>query len=520
MGWASPHADAIVPEEEVLDKADQQLPQQPEQGNNDALIWQPRSQGGKATSAVFGRAWRLPPAADSATPPSQASTPSSSSTSKIRVMSFNLLADGLARGAAEGDVHQAPIMPEMGFSGSAADALVPEGVIYVEGVEKREGPNFFRCPQRCLAWENRYPGLKKLMFEHNPDVIGLQELDLEQDRTCHVGLLLTDMQARGYTGVTGKKLGKACDGLGIFWRSDRLEREGEREVWRLGQGCHVALAQRLRVIGGSVFLAVAVHLKAGLNAEAECVREAQAEELLLRLRGAQLPCVVLADTNAHCRHLMGADRQPLAPKVYPHLVEGGLRSAYAEVCKELGDDQQQQSDAALRLWKNVEGASAAEPNFTCWCGWHGYDVIGVFDYIFVMGRRFHVRNVLEMPSAFEVLRHDDRLPNEEFPSDHIPLVADLELVPAQRKDKGKKRAGAGAGAHDGRWVPVGTTTVTLMQSGSSTTDTDRMIMHALSRDAVAAENAEKPESLLQAKMALSARIDAMCATPGQGMVYQ
>merc|ERR1719215_285061 len=123
--------------------------------------------------------------------------------------------------------------------------------------------------------------------------------------------------------------------------------------------------------------------------------------------------LLMADLNAHCRPWLDDKAAEVQPLTYP-LLSQDLWSAYDQV---LGE----------------------EPDFTSWGGWAGRDVRGVFDYIFFRGETMHPVRVLGAPAALDVLGHPERMPNPEFPSDHIPLVADFRVVCSQADPPSKKR---------------------------------------------------------------------------------
>jgi endonuclease/exonuclease/phosphatase family metal-dependent hydrolase len=254
-----------------------------------------------------------------------------------------------------------------------------------------------------------------LLLRHDPDVIGLQEVDLAgwgeygydgQQMPSHADEIAYDLAAYGYEGVFARKGGCACDGVGLFWKKSRVARRGPQQVWPLGVSVHVALAQSLVLADGQSILAVVTHLKAGLDAGAENMRRAQVSGLLQILAHQIEPVVLLADLNAHCRPFTPAEGAPVEPFAYTMMLQS-FRSAY----KEALDD---------------------ELDFTCWAGYHDRDIRGVFDYILLRNEArsksaMRVLAVLDAPSAEEVLAAPQRLPNPRHPTDHIELVADIAL---------------------------------------------------------------------------------------------
>lgn len=341
--------------------------------------------------------------------------------SSVRIVSLNILAESLARGSAGSRVDPRPCPPLFEKTGVCGVA--------VESAELDPKQNFiFSCKSEDLCWKRRWPKLKEMILSQEPDVIGLQELDLCCDqsvvpqagkRTVLVGNGITiqeELDQAGYNGIVARKKGHASDGVGLFWRKSRFQATGNPMCWPLSGTVHVALAQRLHLLSERAnndtfdevtFTAVVTHLKAGLNSDAENLRAKQACALLKCIR--QHPNVILmADMNAHPRPFVPqvkADGRPSAdvdPMAY-EVLSKSLRSAYAEA---LGE----------------------ENAFTCWGGMVDKEARGAFDYIFVRGGIFSTSRILGLPPAEEVLQFPDRLPNASYPTDHFMLVADIKVA--------------------------------------------------------------------------------------------
>lgn len=333
----------------------------------------------------------------------------------LRVLSFNLLADGLAAGGATG-ITGTDSTPQL----FAADERVG-GVAMLDDSAVDSGFSFeFRCPAEAVEWRRRWPMLLALILEQNPDIIGLQEVDLAPgDRQgpsdAHDAEIRRDLAKAGYTGTFARKKGRALDGVAIFWRRSRLRATAGATTFDLGS-VFVAAAQQLILDNKWSLTAVATHLKAGLAQQNEAMRVGQAKALLWQLWGHE-NVILLADLNAHCRPWLNDQNVEVKPQAYPLLTKE-LRSVYNQV---LGD----------------------EPDFTCWGGFSGRDVRGVFDYIMFRGSIFSPLCVLGTPSGQDVLQIPERLPNPDHPSDHVPMVADFIMqdqgtevgfgIPAKRR---------------------------------------------------------------------------------------
>mmetsp|Transcript_63509 Transcript_63509/g.186355 ORF Transcript_63509/g.186355 Transcript_63509/m.186355 type:complete len:570 (-) Transcript_63509:46-1755(-) len=212
----------------------------------------------------------------------------------LRVLSLNILADGLARGASGPPAGNPPCPKLFLEDGTGGEAKL----------EASEDGHHFRCSRNMLAWKRRWPMLMSLILQFEPHLVGLQEVDMlegtAEELEAHDAEIRRDLGSAGFEGTFARKGGRACDGLGVFWRRERLKAAGEPETWTLAASVHVALAQPLLLDGTWPFLAVVTHLKAGLSAEAEEIRERQAGALLERLE-VHPDVVLMADLNAHCR---------------------------------------------------------------------------------------------------------------------------------------------------------------------------------------------------------------------------
>ena len=78
------------------------------------------------------------------------------------------------------------------------------------------------------------------------------------------------------------------------------------------------------------------------------------------------------------------------------------------------------------------------------------------DYIMVRGALLP-RACLDVPAEPWVLKYPDRLPNPDYPSDHLPLVVDVELprafVPPKPIPKSPVKAERGKTKEKAAFVP-------------------------------------------------------------------
>lgn len=350
------------------------------------------------------------------------------STTSLRVMTLNILADALARGSEDDEA------PSLRRDVGCPEIFEVEGVGGVAYGPKPEGSCFqFSCSKAALAWPRRWPKLKALILQEKPDVIGLQEIDLmddaKQNLQSHDKEIRRDLASEGFSGVFAKKMGRACDGVALFWRTSRLQAVGTPQTWKLARTVHVALAQVLKVSGGPSFTAVATHLKAGLGEEAETQRTEQASFLLGQLKSHQ-NAIVLADLNAHCRPTQRSGEPPPPPPP-----PAGGKAAGKSKSSSVGRLEEQEPRAYPLLCKSMQSAYAMvlgdEPSFTCWGGWVDREVRLVCDYILLKGCKLWPRRVLQVPDMLAILEYPERLPNEDHPTDHVPLAVDLAFDPVE-----------------------------------------------------------------------------------------
>jgi len=271
----------------------------------------------------------------------------------------------------------------------------------------------FRCTPEALSWEGRRERIKRELLRYDCDVLGVCEVDHYDD------FFAPTLEPEGYDGAYKRKRSPAKDGVAIFWRRRRLEEALRRSVFldrHKGPGSQVALLQRLHVPGavagqGRNLVVCSTHLRAS---KGDDIRMQQAAEVVSALsdfaRGD--PQVILADVNSEAPTGSGSSTVA-ANTVFEYFQACGYRCAYREVHQSLGGP--------------VQGDSAF-PRFTTWAGWASGDFRSVCDHIFVAGG-VQVASVLDVPCERRLAEtFHERLPNSEYPSDHMSLVADLALT--------------------------------------------------------------------------------------------
>jgi mRNA deadenylase 3'-5' endonuclease subunit Ccr4 len=335
----------------------------------------------------------------------------------IRILTFNILAPVLAQGAeassemplgSPDDVDA--VEKDDIHSSRVASGAHCVGVHYVpkpKGV--RQLSHNFRCAQEFLAWPHRFPFIQSEVLQHDPDLVCLQEMDATAWPDCqHV------LSERGYSqGVCSKALGGANNFVTMFWKTDKLQQVGEPEVVYLGaQGTVSAIIQRFHVCADSVrkkdFVALTTHLKAGLKEKSEQERAKELSDLCLvlaKFAGPEDDVVLCGDLNAHIEDLpfFGCGDEvmsPLGALVLPLAQKHGFRCAVREV-------------------------SAGVPlPFSQWCARGDVEIKSTIDHILLRGPHIHALDALMAPCDSAVISAGC-LPNERYPSDHIPVVVDV-----------------------------------------------------------------------------------------------
>ena len=261
---------------------------------------------------------------------------------------------------------------------------------------------FVQCPRDALIWNSRRVRLIEEILTVNPDVLCMQEVD-------HFGLFNTLLTPLGYKGAFIPKPDSPAliahdtngpDGCAIFYKQEKFD-EVKHESIGLKDGHfttnQVSIIYTLSVkASGKVVTIVTTHLKARVGYEE--LRRTQGSYLLdyIRKHYKANPVVVCGDFNGH----------PEEP-VYREFASSrlGLKSAYtAESGKE----------AKYTYWAIV-GRKGKVSELCC-----------TLDYIWYQKDKMAVCGLRSIPTEEEI--GPDRLPNFQYPSDHLSIAADLILL--------------------------------------------------------------------------------------------
>jgi len=257
----------------------------------------------------------------------------------------------------------------------------------------------FACGNNVLSWKNsRRDKIITEILRWKPDVFGLVELDHYDDLRSVFGRL-------GYDSVWLKKNRDFYkDGGAIFWDRARFVKVDELLAplkKNKKKADQVLVSVRLETKTGvkKSFAIGCVHLKSTKKASGEEARLDQAKQVVSHYeeKYKDIPRILLADLNGESSENVTRDYEP---KAYPFILDSGFRSVY----------------------KSVLGV---EPDFTSWKFRAKEEFRYTIDFIFHT-KDITAKSVLLMPSSDQF----DRkllLPSITMPSDHLPLVTELEM---------------------------------------------------------------------------------------------
>jgi endonuclease/exonuclease/phosphatase family metal-dependent hydrolase len=344
---------------------------------------------------------------------------------RLNGMEVELLVKGLTQGKLEEMLSERPLRLTLLRDRKVDPARYPCGEFLLRntaGVCRYPEPEEpgFRTAERRVSWNHRRPLLVEEMSALDPDIICLQDVD-------HINDINDALSPLGYESwfvrdpsaiakTEGQHVFRA--GPAVFWKKDRAE----LQMWEsvpLSMEEGTALVTRLNV-GDVPLIVVSTRLKPGCNATQEGRRWSQVTDLVVRLsREDETIAVIFAgNLESHYEEIDGGESDvPFDPKVVPAMRFAGFRSAYEPF-----------------------------PSYTTWAGRTNRDFKATVDYIFMKGP-IAVRRFWDVPAESHVADYPERLPNDNTPSDHLPLCADLELLPRNLDmgQYGRSRASASQG---------------------------------------------------------------------------
>ncbi|CAL1532443.1 unnamed protein product [Lymnaea stagnalis] len=265
---------------------------------------------------------------------------------------------------------------------------------------------FMLCPNKALDWTYRQFHILEELLSYTADIYFLEELD----QFAYINEYLGNL---GFTGVFFPKPDSPClyeannygsDGCAIFWRKSHFKLlEQENCILLNDEGKktnQVALLCKFQAPSGKHFLCAATHLKSKKGFEEYRFQQGKFLESVLRKKAGDLPLILCGDFNA----------EPTEQVVnVMKSSELGLTSAYTHL-SETG------SEPPYTTWKVRAGKRGREPEEVC----------HTIDYIFYTTNKFICLKLLKFPTAAEI--GEGFLPSYSYPSDHLSLVADFKLL--------------------------------------------------------------------------------------------
>lgn len=286
-----------------------------------------------------------------------------------------------------------------------------------------------------LNWEHRQGLLLQEILAKDPDVVALQEVDHFED------FFEPELSKHGYSGLfKPKRDNKKSDGCATFYKTERLLLHIRQDlVYKNEIGSEagqVAILSIFKVLPKNpknnnynnnnndnntnssngnendanlpLFAFLNTHLKAKPEFEDLRVKEISVVgNLLVKLRQQypKISIVIASDMNT----------EPNGP-VYEYLSKGKFTSSTINVSHSLP------LKSAYSFYKDGNG----EPDYTTWKIRPPIESCRVIDYIWYTTDTLSPTALLEIPppSSFP----ESRLPSEDYPSDHLSILAEFELL--------------------------------------------------------------------------------------------
>ncbi|KAG2494655.1 hypothetical protein HYH03_007171 [Edaphochlamys debaryana] len=330
------------------------------------------------------------------------------------------------------------------------------------------------CPAWCLHWHYRKRNLLRELLSHKADILCLQEVQSDH----YVDFWAPELQRAGYVAIYKKKTTEiytdnkyAIDGCATFFRRDRFslvkkyEVEFNKAALSLAEGMtnpqqkkaalnrllkdNVALIAVLEAIepgtpdaGSRRTLICVANTHIHANPELNDVKIWQVHTLLKGLEkiaaSADIPMLVAGDFNsvpgspAHCLLVKG--------KIEPAMMDSAndplhlLKEQKMSHSLPLSSAVAFMADAPLsadgRLYKQRQRLDGKhhEPLFTNMTK----DFKGTLDYIFYTTSSLQPTAILELPTEGDVqARPDEQLPNAQYSSDHLAIMAEFQYKPRE-----------------------------------------------------------------------------------------
>jgi CCR4-NOT transcription complex subunit 6 len=299
---------------------------------------------------------------------------------------------------------------------------------------------------RALSWDYRKHRLLAEILRHNADIICLQEVQANHFEQ----FFSPQLSSSGYDGIFKRKTREsqsddllAIDGCATFYRRERFALN-EQYAIEYNEAARQQTNDRKslrRLIKGNIALLLVLE-ELQTNATNNTNRRTRKRRVCIANThiywDPEYADVKLWQTFILCSELEKLVLQRNLPLIlcgdFNSLVNSSVYELLSTGQVEVGEDVfgpqanpqniLPQSHQLIHHLNLISAYSAiAEPKYTNYTG----HFIGVLDYI------FYTRNLLRCSSCLDVddemlLHKQTALPNQQYPSDHLPLVAEMEFL--------------------------------------------------------------------------------------------
>lgn len=323
---------------------------------------------------------------------------------ELRILQFNVLADGLSG-----------LRPDFG--------------------------GFARVPDpKIMFWEHRKTLILHEILQYNPDVITLQECDHFYD------FFLPKLNGHGYSGVFAPKpmstcleVSNNCDGCCIFVKNEKLLIKSAQTIsFRVTENRATTIQNQVAIIAickfksnlesktkTQDFIISTTHLKATKTEEGEKIRLNQIAQLFEEILSIselnkQIPIIISGDFNASPTLKSSENFNNLVYpfiKNHPFSLKSVLNDDLTSYYNENGENKEIWTTWKARMKKDSETI-----------------VKHCIDYIFYNSVTKETNIGVRAVGVLDIFADNDKeiegflLPNVNYPSDHIAILADLQII--------------------------------------------------------------------------------------------
>jgi len=296
---------------------------------------------------------------------------------------------------------------------------------------------FAQCPAFALAIDYRVKLILSELIGYNSDIITLQECD----RKVFELHLTPILDLFGFCGSFAKKGGQVDEGLATFYRREKFKmisfnstflpealntearysyildkvKDQEQLLASLTNRTTTVSISVLQCVSGELIVVGNTHLYFSPNADH--IRLIQVEMCRMELEMARLKVVEMFPESKVTVMLCGDFNSTPPFGVLEYMTGGSIGESHSDWRSQEGEEV-----VGLSLKHHQNFISAAKtPQFTNYT--QGFK--DCLDYIFIEEEMLEVEQVVPFPSEEELSQHI-ALPNIVFPSDHVAVVVDLK----------------------------------------------------------------------------------------------